>query len=829
MASLSIRGNTGILILSILFLVAGALRLNRVSLYTPDSSNYLIWGNSLAHGKGFVDDTPPAVNRFVVNAPFYALLIAPVEALAPLSIPAVKLWTLCWGALALVLFHRYLLRYFSRNAALAGAACFAFNPAFLLFSTEMLSEAPFIAFLLAILLLLERFRPSDEASPRFWVMGLLVVLIATVGLLREVGIAIVAACALYFYSVKMFKRSAIVIVSAAIVLGAWYYRNQVWVGAVQGPQRGNLFLITQHFVTGPQASGWAELGTRILQSMYAYGAHLSEMVIYPGFSGQLTDLIAGPAGVFRAVRALVASAGILISLGALVVMIAGLVADLRRAPTAWLRAIFCLLYLLIVLAYPIHDIRFLLPLTPLILLYLMNGVRWAVELFRPAVLPRTRLLATAILAALMVIPNGLAVGELLRTNQQFVRSPEALRKNSRLISSLYTCDWDTIHAWIEQHTGPSTVFASPMKELAVVSDGRKVVDLDPGTPVSAFETALRDYQVEYILAFVQGDLNVYEFPMGQTRRFWFEPVCDGGNIHLLRVHARNLESRIGGRAFSPPDSIASIRLMRAGREALLGGDYARAESILTDAYRRFPRHPSIVYETMTAALFSGDTTRARELYKALMALPQTLSYTSLARLQFDAMNFMTTSRRSGMMEERAVTRYKAASLYWKLGYYRRAAEVMDTLLAINSEYFYGLLWGLHFHLQNGDTAVAMRYLGRLGTIDSTNIVGKTFARILTLGDSLGAVSSDSARAAIHLALAHLYFQIDLKEEAIDEGERALACVRDLPEAHLFLAQVYERKGALRAAERLFRKALFSGPRNPALEAHLDSLRQKIAG
>ncbi len=829
MTSLSLRGNSGILILCVLFVVAGMLRLNRVSLYTPDSSNYLIWGNSIAHGKGFIDDTPPEINRFVVNAPLYAVLIAPVERFFPLSIPAVKFWTICWGALAVFLLYRYLLHYFSRGAALAGAACFAFNPAMVLFSTEMLSEAPFIVFLLAILLLLERVQPSEDAPRRPWAALLLIVLLATVGLLREAGVAIVAAGALYLYSVRMFKRAIIVVVLTALVLGAWYYRNQVWVASIQGPQKGNLFLVSQHFVTGPEASIWAELAARMAQSLKVYGSHLADMVIYPGYSGQLSDLIVEPPLLFRALQSIVASLGGGISVLALLFMLAGVVADLRVSPTAWLRGIFGMLFLAIVLAYPIHDIRFLLPLSPLFIFYLMRGAQWASRRVRLGAEPRGRLLLAVCCAALIVIPNGFALAELLRSNQQFVRAPDALRRNSRLISSLYTCDWDAIHGWILQHTGPSTVFASPMKELAVIADGRKVVELDPGTPLSGFESAIRDFQVEYILAVVQGDLNVYEFPMGQTRRFWFEPVCDGGNLHLLRVHPRNLESVVQERAFSPIDTITSIRLMRAGRQALLSGSYARAESVLSDAYRRFPRHPSIVYETMTAALFSGDTVRARELYRALMALPQTMSYTGLARMQFDAMKFIVTSRNSKMMEERAVTRYKAASLYWKLGYYRRAAEVMDTLLRTNSAYFFGLLWGMHFHLQNGDTAVALKYLDRVGEIDSTNVIARSFVEIFRLGDSLHQVRSDSACASIHLSLARLYLLIDLREEAVDEGERALACSSDYPGIQLFLGQVYERKGALRAAERFFRKALFADPRNRSIQSHIDSLHQKIAG
>ncbi|MEP0823235.1 MAG: hypothetical protein HRF44_10345, partial [Ignavibacterium sp.] len=47
-----------------LFLTAGFLRLNDRSLYS-DSTRYLIWGNSIASGNGFLDDTRPNPSRFV--------------------------------------------------------------------------------------------------------------------------------------------------------------------------------------------------------------------------------------------------------------------------------------------------------------------------------------------------------------------------------------------------------------------------------------------------------------------------------------------------------------------------------------------------------------------------------------------------------------------------------------------------------------------------------------------------------------------------------------------------------------------------------------------
>ena len=93
----------GISAILVVFLVCGLLRLNDLSLYTPDSIRYVIWGNSLSHGNGFADDTEPDVQRFVEHAPLYPVLIAPVEFFFPRSLVAVKVVTICWGTAGLLL------------------------------------------------------------------------------------------------------------------------------------------------------------------------------------------------------------------------------------------------------------------------------------------------------------------------------------------------------------------------------------------------------------------------------------------------------------------------------------------------------------------------------------------------------------------------------------------------------------------------------------------------------------------------------------------------------------------------------------------------------
>ena len=210
-----------------IFFMLGLLRLNDLSSCTPDSCRYLIWGNSLAHGHGYLDPTQPDPDRFVVYPPLYPVLIAPVEAVFPMSLLAVKVWTLLWGVLALILFYFWILSAFGKRAAIWTTLMFALNPAMLLFSTEALSEAPFIAIVLLILILVEKSTMAEGAGG--WSFWLFLLLLPAVTLVRETGIALVMAVVFVLISRRQVKRAFLAFAVAAVILSLWYIRNQVLV------------------------------------------------------------------------------------------------------------------------------------------------------------------------------------------------------------------------------------------------------------------------------------------------------------------------------------------------------------------------------------------------------------------------------------------------------------------------------------------------------------------------------------------------------------------------------------------------------------------------
>lgn len=807
------------------FFAGGLLRLNDLSAYTPDSCRYLIWGNSLAHGAGYVDGTQPVPDRFVVHAPLYALLIVPAELFFPMSLMAVKVWTLLWGVLSLILLYRWILPTFGRAAAACCALVFALNPAMLFFSTEVLSEAPFIAFVLLIFILIDKLEEPDAREGK--ILLYLIPLLAFLPLLRETGAALVAAVVLVSLSRSQRKRALMALGAAAALFALWYFRNHVLVTPKAGSQVSNFSLIGRHFVTPDDAPIANEFALRIWISFKAYAGQIGGLFFYPMFTRQLNELVVEPSGAYRFLADLL-GAGRYVVLGAAVpIAAAGLVRDFRSSPNASLRALFAALYLLAICAYPVHDIRFLLPLCPLVYFYLAGGTLSLAGMERaPQFLRRPSTAVAALL--ILLVPNVVAMQAFLRTNLEYRRSPDAISGHPTL-PEMFRFKWDRLRGWIDGNMSADAVIGSPIKDVAVVSGGRKVLEIDPGVTLPLFESLLRDHHVEYLLAPNRWlDLREFEFLMRESRRFWFEPVPDAPN--LMRVHSTFLEPNV----LSPPhtvfDTVSVTELLRTGRSELMAGRYTEGAAALQRALRIAPVSGDVLYQVMVADLILGDSTGARKAYQTLLGQPQALSYAELARNQFEAADLLAKARSSKLYTEQAVKTFKSASIYWKSGYYRRAADLMNTLMDTDTSYFVGLLWGFHFDFQLGDSATAQKFLTILERIDSTNPVVLAFEHLTAIRDSLQAAKSGTAgeRSNLHLSAARICKAMQLYDESLDEAERALGERRDNVDALLFLARAFEQRALPRRSIEMYQEVLRRDAHNVFAVARLDSLRTFVS-
>ena len=101
---------------------------------------------------GYLDSSTPDPTRYVVHAPLYPVLLVPASWIAPAGILAAKLTTVGFALLALCFFFRWIRDRAGDQWAIIACTLVAFNPLFLISSTEVLSDIPFAAAGVAVLL-----------------------------------------------------------------------------------------------------------------------------------------------------------------------------------------------------------------------------------------------------------------------------------------------------------------------------------------------------------------------------------------------------------------------------------------------------------------------------------------------------------------------------------------------------------------------------------------------------------------------------------------------------------------------------------------------------
>lgn len=777
-----------LLLILALFAAAGMLRLNDLSLYT-DSTRYVIWAESLSRGLGWLDDTQPLPEAYVVNAPFYPLLLIPSQWIAGASLTAAKVLTLAYGLGALALLCFWLRRLFTPAAALALTGLVAATPLTLVMFTEALSEAPF--FLLVFLVLLLRDRVLNRELTR-GETTVTVAALAFLPLLREASIALVAAFLLDAVVRKQRRIAALTAVGVISIVGLWTVRNMVWVGVPESSQSTNIQFVFEHFVTPASAPLWQEWVERIIINIRSYRYELTGMVLVP-FP---LNLIREPSSLFvlvvDALNVVKSWVGVIF----LPLIGIGLWVDVRRSSSGVLRALFLLFYATIILLYPLQDIRFFLPALPFLIVLIARGLETAV-----APLKRGRMVVLTILAVFLAGLNLSSVVELLRSNLQYRTAVSEHRsgKASFQASGYYATPWELAGEALAAATPANAVVASAAKEIVPFVGGRKVLEVNRAVPLPMFESMLREHDVSVLLVQqVRSGVRSHEIQITESRRFRFDTIGVAGWLTVYRV--RNL-AREG---LPPAPSIAVARgegvlgLLHEGRAAIRELRPAEADSLLLLAKTLDPVNAEVAYQRVAAASLGGTLQQAVTAQQELFSTPRSTSYSPPGRALLALAQFLDAAR-SLRGTARAQALFQASRSAWDLGYFRHAVAFADSALIADPEHFEALLWSTHYGFQMSDVPKARGRLRVLTRLERTNPVVVGFREIDSLLSSLSTVRNDQKQADIFLEASKIYERIGLPEEALDLADRAWQ--DRLGEARRRTAEILAATGREAGAER----------------------------
>ena len=415
-----------------------------------DDSVYVVMGKALATGQGYRIISLPDAPVQTKSPPFYPFLLSVIWRLSPefpQNLTAMMLLSLVTTLLFLGLTYRYLLKqgYASRWQALAVVGLAAINWRTIVLASGIYSEMLYAALSVAALYLAEKYEKERDN----WALGSAVGVIAGLAFLtRSAGVALVLAMALYFLLRRQPKGFLPVIIAGVFVLGwlGWGYVNGPTIENTNAGSYESYYQTFRALIGNHSQSNLTTLLSLIAKN--ALGLILISIpVVCLGLAYE-SVLYFGFAFLFIA-------------------------AGFLRQSRAGLRLvqIYIVTYLAGHLLWPYTSYdRFLMPLLPFLLLFMLIEVQTMFALIRKVVGERKQLIGRAS-AAFIGLALAVLVGASLYNYGLGVYRSLSLATLSE-VPRPASDDADAIE-WIKSHTDPSDVLICYRDPLYYLYTSRK--------------------------------------------------------------------------------------------------------------------------------------------------------------------------------------------------------------------------------------------------------------------------------------------------------------------------------------------------------------------
>ncbi|HEX9003229.1 MAG TPA: hypothetical protein VGB07_25200 [Blastocatellia bacterium] len=426
---LKLAGVGGLVVVLLIY----AMRMNRVFGLFVDDAWYVLLAKALATGQGYSVINSPSPGILPLYPPAYPFLLSLIYRLSPQFPENIVL--LKWLSVAAMMGSGVLTYwYFTRHRKLTPVVAWLIAMATMLSPTlvflatsSLMSECVFMCVFLGAVVASERGVRLREGRQAWIFLALGAALASGAFLMRSIGLSLMAALFLYLLKVRLVKQALAVGLMMAALAGPWilYSRSRTPTPAQQQEQGGNIVQpYTQQFWqrrAGDLASGTAtvkDLPARVVENILEIGGRdaarilvtpIFEALVDPAKELQNQQLQAG--GQLRWLYF-----SFLLAILLIVGFVAAARAEFRLADLA------VLFSLGITVLWPWETFRFVLPLTPFLIFYLLTSLQTiagAVTRSAPASrLPRqVTLAAAALLVALNLYPQ---VNFLLKSSGQTV-------------------------------------------------------------------------------------------------------------------------------------------------------------------------------------------------------------------------------------------------------------------------------------------------------------------------------------------------------------------------------------------------------------------------
>jgi Glycosyltransferase family 87 len=447
-----------------LILAVYVLRLDGIVGIMGDDAWYALLGRTLARGDGFLQPNTPTPGLLPIVPPGFPLLLAPLWYLAP-EFPANVLVLKALSVAAMLatagLTYAYSRAHteWPRELALLVAVAVSLVPSLVFLTTStLMSDAVFLAVQLATLVALERW-PTRTGT-----------VVAGVGaavamLMRTVGLAVPMSAFVYLCLKRDWRRAALLAAVVVLSLTPWQlyaYRHSS--SAAQQGEGEVLLSYRQQF--WQQFAGDAKAGTATLRDLpLRIGQNTVDVIARDVIALVAPSLLRGAhqngmeligVGSFGYQGPMGNAAGTMAASAALFLLIAvGWMRAVQRRLS--LAEIVVPVSLAMIVSWPFWTFRFVLPLAPFLMVYLVDGLR--------AVTPAAS--RVPVLAMLGV------VGLSLFDHGEYIARARVHQPDWSILAE----DTDAVLAWLQEHPADG-VIATSNPALVYLRTGTPTIQLE---------------------------------------------------------------------------------------------------------------------------------------------------------------------------------------------------------------------------------------------------------------------------------------------------------------------------------------------------------------
>ncbi len=478
--------------------VLALAQVNQHLILASDNSSYVVLGQALALGRGYVmvnEPTAPAMNLY---PPGYPLLLAgvlrttgavaaPMQAIVAMKLIAVLFYLACLPVL-FALVHR---RHGNALAALT-TLLFAVNPPVVQLATEILSEMPFVFFTLVGVYLLERFTvgvgaaaPAAAPSTRRALLPLILAAAALIAAyyMRTAAMAILAAAPLYLLLKRRWRAGLALGITLVILALPWFLRSS----APPTPEtpffaRSYIHQVLALAPYSDQTATPLDLLGRVIGNSLSYATRILPEAMFPHVS-RLGSLAPAASAVIA------------------ILLLLGLAIEIKRGLRFSELAVIAY-WLSLSLFVWVLGFRYIIITVPFALLYLLAACAWLAHrlaaLLAGAAPGRDRLRLAAVIAVACVLAASTLAVNLRRAERNLRVTRNQTLAQVYADNPEWTRYLDSA-AWLAQHTPADAVIMSRKPDLLYLLSARRTVEYPYTQDGAILSATLRANRVSYIL------------------------------------------------------------------------------------------------------------------------------------------------------------------------------------------------------------------------------------------------------------------------------------------------------------------------------------------